>query len=214
MARSDRRRRASNLARLRHVDRAPGQAISEEDRIAGNPTEPVIIPPVFRTVSRLAAISSLVLYRTVPRRSATVPPTSLMGPVNQDGGILRCTSGRAIPPPGRDEAWFWGLPFHCNPVDAFACEREASAGDGHSGGQPLARRSAASPSRAAPGPCPRSHGAGPPRPPWMLDVCCSESHGEPLPLVRWSRGPRDLRWAQLPTPRPRSLLPQTIAAPK
>jgi hypothetical protein len=23
---------------------------------------------------------------------------------------------------------------------------------------------------------------GPPRPPWMLDVCCAESHGEPLPL--------------------------------
>jgi hypothetical protein len=166
MARSDRRRRASNLARLRHVDRAPAQAISEEDRVAGNPTEPIMIAPVFRTVSRLAAISSLVLYRTVPRSSATVPPTSLMGPVNQDGGILRCTSGRAIPPPGRDEAWFWVLPFHCNPFDAFACER--ARWRWALGGQPLARRSAASPNRAAPGPCPRA--------PWAattaMDVGC------------------------------------------
>src|SRR3979490_1851291 len=97
MARSDRRRRASNLARLRHVDRAPEQAISEEDRIAGNPTEPVIIPPVFRTASRLAAISSLVLYCTSSQRHGPTSPVNLLPEPGR--GSLRCMYAGACHPP-------------------------------------------------------------------------------------------------------------------
>jgi hypothetical protein len=113
------------------------------------------------------------------------------------GSCAVCTSGRAIPPPGRDEAWFWGLPFHCNPFDAFACERDASAGDGHSGGSPLPDAALRAPAEP-PLDLARAR-TGPPRPPWMVDVCCSESHGEPLPRPRtyevvvccWSDGAVD-----------------------